>query len=103
MSQAVLCVFNLFRAFLQEEIETLFKSFVSKLDALSNFHFTPKMPSAEVTVVANVPAIQMEEVLPLAVNDNARQAPEEVYGAKSGRYVPTHLLRFYLWITKCCL
>ena len=63
----------------------LFRLVCGKLDALSNFNFTPKAAQVEMTVQANVPAIAMEEVLPLAVGHAETQAPEEVHGKKRGR------------------
>lgn len=67
------------------EMATLFRKLCTKLDALSNFHFTPKAVKVDVSVRANVPAIAMEEVLPLAVSAGDTQAPEEVHEKKSGR------------------
>ena len=65
----------------------MFVSFCHKLDALCNFHYTPKAPAVEIEVVKNVPAISMEEVLPTAVNDRVMKAPEEIYNKKHGRCV----------------
>ncbi len=72
---------------LQKEIDALFKSLCHKLDALSNFHYTPKAPAVDIEVVKNVPAITMEEILPMAVNDRVMKAPEEIFNKKHGRFV----------------
>ncbi|CAG8539157.1 3904_t:CDS:10 [Paraglomus occultum] len=66
-----------------EQIEDMFKDLCFKLDALSNFHYTPKPPKPEVTVITNVAAINMEEIIPLNVNDSNLLAPEEVYDKKN--------------------
>ena len=70
----------------KDEMKSLFANLCSKLDALSNYHFTPRPIAEEAEVRAiTTPAIAAEEVLPLYVSDARGAAPEEVYGAKRGR------------------
>ncbi|KAF9941022.1 hypothetical protein BGZ67_006078 [Mortierella alpina] len=64
-----------------EEITGLWQDLCQKLDSLSNWHYTPKPPKAELIVVTNAPAISMEEAIPVSVADASLLAPEEVYSA----------------------
>lgn len=64
-----------------EEITLLWQDLCQKLDSMSNWHYTPKAPKAELTVVSNAPAISMEEAIPVSVADSSLLAPEEIYSA----------------------
>lgn len=71
-----------------KEISALFKDVMHKLDALSSWHYTPKPPSLEVSVVGDVAAIAMEDVRPTVageVNSGSMLAPQEVYDPREGK------------------
>ena len=68
------------------EMKALFAKLCSRLDALSNYHFSPRPVEEEVEVKnLSKPAIAMEEVMPLTVSDARESAPEEVFSGKRGR------------------
>ena len=69
----------------EEEILVLWKKLNHHLDALSNFHYTPKPKVKEMEVRTNVSAIQMEEVIPMGVSQASAVAPEEGQRKKKGR------------------
>ncbi|CAM9199068.1 unnamed protein product [Laminaria digitata] len=73
------------QAGLKNDLKHLFTKLCGKLDALCNFHYTPKAIIPEMKVQADVAAIAMEEVLPSSVADAEALAPEEVYAKKRGR------------------
>jgi len=62
----------------QIEIQKKLDDLFSKLDALSNFHYTPLKPTAEIRVVNNLPSIVMEEAIPITLTDATMLAPSEL-------------------------
>jgi len=69
------------------EIQKLMDKLFVQLDALSNFHFTPKPPQPEVKVITNAPSLEMEEVLPITATEASQLAPEEIMEKKKGELV----------------
>ena len=70
------------------KIEQMWKDVSAKLDALSSWHYKPKPPSASINVVADVPAISMEDARPTAggeVGGESMLAPQEVYRPGEGK------------------
>ena len=58
----------------------LFAKLSARLDQLTSFHFVPKpFQGTEAKVRANVPAVSLEEKMPVAMATADTLAPEEVY------------------------
>ncbi|KAL8761803.1 MAG: hypothetical protein Q9184_002126 [Pyrenodesmia sp. 2 TL-2023] len=64
-------------------IESLWADISAKLDSLSNWHYKPKPPRANLTVVSDVPKVSMEDARPSAGEgmgaEESMLAPQEVY------------------------
>ena len=70
------------------KIEQMWKDVSAKLDALTSWHFKPKPPSASISVVADVPAITIEDARPAAggeLGGESMLAPQEVYKPGEGK------------------
>ncbi|KAK7389085.1 hypothetical protein VNO78_23917 [Psophocarpus tetragonolobus] len=77
----------------KNEASVLFKRLSLKLDALSHFNFAPKPVIEDMSIQANVPALAMEEIAPVAVSDAAMLAPEEVFEGKGDIKEETELTK----------
>ncbi|CAM6085449.1 unnamed protein product [Calypogeia fissa] len=64
---------------MKEEAKELFKALCARLDALSHFHYAPKPVIEDMEVRADVPALAMEEVAPVAVSEASMLAPKEIF------------------------
>ncbi|KAJ5635428.1 uncharacterized protein N7484_008741 [Penicillium longicatenatum] len=64
------------------EIKNLWTEISSQLDTLSNWHYKPKAPQANISVVTDAPTIMMEEARPTAgsaADGQSALAPQEIY------------------------
>ncbi|ODQ68565.1 hypothetical protein NADFUDRAFT_45089 [Nadsonia fulvescens var. elongata DSM 6958] len=61
------------------EVKALFRSLSHTLDTLSSWNYTAGPPEESVTIVANTPAIAMEDAQPTSLADDDTLAPQEVY------------------------
>ena len=67
-----------------KEIRLCMDKLFSKLDALSNYHYTPRQKMAELKIVSNLPALSMEDAAPVSMSDAAMLAPQEVIASTKG-------------------
>ena len=79
----------------------LFAELDANLNALTNFHYTPNVAQEDLTVIANIPSIRMEEATPIAFTNASRLAPEEILSvfSRSGSYYHffLNICLFLLW------
>ncbi|RHZ56777.1 rRNA-processing protein MPP10 [Aspergillus thermomutatus] len=64
------------------DISNLWKEISDRLDTLSNWHYRPKAPQANINVITDVATIMMEDAQPAAssaVGGSAALAPQEIY------------------------
>lgn len=61
-----------------KEIKERMDKLFMKLDALANYHYTPKQTCAEVKIQSNLPAINVEEATPVTASDATLLAPQEI-------------------------
>ncbi|VVT51366.1 uncharacterized protein SAPINGB_P003072 [Magnusiomyces paraingens] len=68
-----------------QEIVNMFTGLSRKLDSLSAWHYTPKAPTPSISIVAEAPAISMEDAQPTALSTDATLAPQEVFKASEAK------------------
>ncbi|KAG0702999.1 U3 small nucleolar ribonucleoprotein MPP10 [Chionoecetes opilio] len=68
---------------IKERMDKLFM----KLDALSNYHYTPRQPVTDIKIVSNLPAITVEEATPATASDATLLAPQEILEPVQGELV----------------
>ncbi|XP_071539896.1 U3 small nucleolar ribonucleoprotein protein MPP10-like [Panulirus ornatus] len=61
-----------------KEIGKRMDSLFMKLDALANYHYTPRQTNADIKIKSNLPAIRMEEATPITATDASLLAPQEI-------------------------
>lgn len=63
---------------LHKEIKDKMRKLFVQLDSLCNFNYIPKAANSEIKVINNLPAINVEEAIPVAVSDATLVAPQEI-------------------------
>ncbi|KAF9569584.1 Mpp10 protein [Agrocybe pediades] len=66
-----------------DEIDAMWETICSKLDALCNAYFVPKQAKAVISTVTNVATATLESALPTTKSTSTMLAPEEVFSASS--------------------
>jgi hypothetical protein len=65
---------------LKKDIDDIFNGLMRNLNQLSNVHFTPKRLTKETTIrTQNVPALQLEEAIPIGVSEGQTKSAREVF------------------------
>lgn len=85
------------------EITGLWNEISSQLDTLSNWHFKPKTPQADINVVTDMATIMMEDARPTAggaQEGSAALAPQEIYTPGDGKVTGEFLLKSGVPIAK---
>ncbi|KAJ2852153.1 U3 snoRNP protein [Coemansia brasiliensis] len=62
-----------------KDVDSQMRNLFTQLDALSHFHFAPKPAATDIEIRTNVPALQMEEKLPVSMTQADQLAPSEIF------------------------
>jgi len=65
---------------IQQKMDALFR----QLDALANFHFTPKPAAADITVISSMPSLALEDATPVTFAESQTLAPNEIAPSNKG-------------------
>ncbi|KAJ2304371.1 U3 snoRNP protein, partial [Coemansia sp. RSA 2706] len=62
-----------------QDINSQMRNLFTQLDSLSHFHFAPKPAAVDIEIRTNLPALQMEEKLPVSMTQADQLAPGEIF------------------------